>query len=253
MKTTLTLFLISLFCLAAGIYCQYCQYTLKPEAEVIVPSMEDLKNQNITTSVSPVLVAVLRPTPAVDRETPGAVAAITQETKKWEAPPVDRVYPKNWITNDGKTTYKNVKVIEVTPDMVTIYHADGGGMIAINTLTSDIQKLLNYDSDESANAAEKRKAIDLQNAQQYIAEQNALGAQQQVAMAQTPTTAISHLPIGPTKAELKAKIAMLIQQANAADEAQHEKHIGSQTAILIDAGDSYRRQAAQLQAQLDQM
>jgi nucleoredoxin len=54
-----------------------------------------------------------------------------------------------WTTTDG-TTYKNVKIISVDPENVTILHEDGGAQVPISTLTPDLQKLLNYDPKAAA-------------------------------------------------------------------------------------------------------
>src|ERR1700743_3377068 len=42
------------------------------------------------------------------------------------------VRAEDWTTTDGKT-YRNVKVLKVEPDVVTIMHKDGGGAVNLAT------------------------------------------------------------------------------------------------------------------------
>lgn len=61
---------------------------------------------------------------------------------------------EDWTTTDGKT-YKNVKVVKVEDDAVTILDEDGGARVPLSTLSPDLQKKFNYDPAKAAIAAKQ--------------------------------------------------------------------------------------------------
>ena len=67
-----------------------------------------------------------------------------------------------WTTTDGKT-YKNVVIIKVEADCVTILDDEGGARIYTVTLPPDIQKLLNYNSSLARTAGEARVKDEINN------------------------------------------------------------------------------------------
>jgi hypothetical protein len=79
------------------------------------------------------------------------------------------LWAEDWTTTDGKT-YKDVKVIQVDPDGVSILDADGGAKIPMTNLSVDLQKRFNYDSAKAAVAiAAKKEAEDKEAAQRNAA------------------------------------------------------------------------------------
>lgn len=69
----------------------------------------------------------------------------------WTPPATLPAQPNwTWTTTDGHV-YKNVKVIKVDPQTVTILHENGGTDVAISTLPPDLQKQFNYDPNAAAN------------------------------------------------------------------------------------------------------
>jgi hypothetical protein len=70
--------------------------------------------------------------------------------KLWEAPDVIPAEPDwTWLTSDGKI-YQNVVVTKVEADAATITCSQGNVRVPIQTLSSYMQKLLNYDPDAAA-------------------------------------------------------------------------------------------------------
>jgi hypothetical protein len=61
---------------------------------------------------------------------------------------------EDWITTDGKT-YKDVTVIKVEDDAVTILDSDGGARVPLKTLNASLQKKFHYDPVKAAIAADK--------------------------------------------------------------------------------------------------
>ena len=71
----------------------------------------------------------------------------------WTPPPTLPQQPNwTWTTSTG-LVYRNVKVVRVEADAVTIVHSDGGGRIRLSTLPPDLQKLFNYDPAAAAQSA----------------------------------------------------------------------------------------------------
>jgi beta-glucanase (GH16 family) len=68
-------------------------------------------------------------------------------------------YAEDWSTTDGKT-YRDVKVVKVDDDAVTILDSDGGALVPLATLPPDLQKQFHFNSDKARIAAAKRMADD---------------------------------------------------------------------------------------------
>jgi len=60
-----------------------------------------------------------------------------------------------WVTTQG-AIYRNVKIVRVEADCVTILDSDGGARIDTSTLPPDIQRQLNYTPAIASEAAEQR-------------------------------------------------------------------------------------------------
>jgi hypothetical protein len=73
------------------------------------------------------------------------------------------LWADDWKTTAGKV-YQDVKVIEATPDAVTILHKDGGASVPLANLPPDIQKRFNYDPVKAKAAADARVQNDAANA-----------------------------------------------------------------------------------------
>jgi hypothetical protein len=61
---------------------------------------------------------------------------------------------EDWTTTDGKQ-YRNVHVVTVEDDAVTILDSDGGARVPLATLGPDLQKRFHYDAAKAKIAAEK--------------------------------------------------------------------------------------------------
>ena len=112
---------------------------------------------------TPTPVPVETPTPEPTPEptptptpTPTPSPTPTPKPTVWAPPPPDRVYPNEWIAVTDGTKYENIKVLFVEPDRVTVSCDQGTVLIQISTLSSDVQKQLNYDPDLAGQAAAKR-------------------------------------------------------------------------------------------------
>lgn len=81
------------------------------------------------------------------------------------------LHAEDWTTSDGKT-YKDVKVIKVEADCVTVLDSDGGARIDLAKLPVAIQKKLNYDPDKAKIASNQRAVSDAQNAKAIEEERN---------------------------------------------------------------------------------
>ena len=82
---------------------------------------------------------------------------------------------EDWTTTDG-VVHKDVKVIKVEADCVTILDSDGGARIALAKLPPDVQKKLGYNPAAAKAAADKRAADDKANAAALQAEMDAAAA-----------------------------------------------------------------------------
>jgi hypothetical protein len=76
-------------------------------------------------------------------------------------------HAEDWTTTDGKI-YKNIKVVKVEVDAVTILDEDGGARIPLAILPPDLQKRFNYDS------VAAKKQVEAENAEQN--QENVLNA-----------------------------------------------------------------------------
>ena len=83
--------------------------------------------------------------------------------------PVSSGFAEDWTTTDG-TSYKEVKVIRVEDDAITILYRDGGALIPIFKLSPALQKRFDYDPVKAKAAAEARAKADAENAKELQAE-----------------------------------------------------------------------------------
>jgi len=99
-------------------------------------------------------------------------------------------FAEDWTTTDG-TSYKDVKVIRVEDDAITILYRDGGALVPIFKLPPALQKRFDYDPVKAKAAAEARAKADAENAKEIeLAKKMKLDQQIQDAKAagQTSTT-----------------------------------------------------------------
>ena len=73
------------------------------------------------------------------------------------------VAAEDWTTSDG-TCYKNVRVIRVEDDAITILYKDGGALVPIFKLPHDLQERFDYNPAKAKAAAELRAKNDAANA-----------------------------------------------------------------------------------------
>ena len=71
---------------------------------------------------------------------------------------------EDWATTDGKV-YKEVSVVKVEPDAVTILHQDGGALVPMAKLPPEIQQRFDYDPVKGKAAAEARATAATENVQ----------------------------------------------------------------------------------------
>jgi hypothetical protein len=89
---------------------------------------------------------------------------------------------EDWTTLDG-TTYKNVRVVRVEDDAITIIYRDGGALVPLVKLPPALQEKFDYDPVKAKAAADARSKEDAANAKALQAEINLaarLKQQQQV-------------------------------------------------------------------------
>lgn len=79
---------------------------------------------------------------------------------------------EDWTTSDG-TCYKNVRVIRVEDDAITIIYKDGGALVPIFKLPAPLQERFDYNPAKAKAAAEARQKADAQNARELQAEMDA--------------------------------------------------------------------------------
>jgi hypothetical protein len=72
---------------------------------------------------------------------------------------------EDWTTTDG-TYYKDVKVVRVEDDAITILYKDGGALIPIFKLPPTLQQRFDYDPAKAKAAAEARSKADVENAKE---------------------------------------------------------------------------------------
>jgi hypothetical protein len=78
-------------------------------------------------------------------------------------------FAEDWTTTDG-TNYKNVRVIRVEDDAITILYKDGGALVPLFKLPPPLQKRYDYDPAKAKVAAEARAKADAENAKEMQAE-----------------------------------------------------------------------------------
>jgi hypothetical protein len=76
---------------------------------------------------------------------------------------------EDWTTADGKV-YREVKVIRVEPDAITILYKDGGALIPLQKLSPTLQRRFSYDPIKAKAAAEARIREDAESARELQAE-----------------------------------------------------------------------------------
>jgi FKBP-type peptidyl-prolyl cis-trans isomerase len=84
---------------------------------------------------------------------------------------------EDWVTSDG-TTYKDVKVLKVDADAVTIIDQDGGALVPLAKLGPVLQKRFGYDPAKAKVAAEERDKADMDNIKALQAEKDKMNAEQ---------------------------------------------------------------------------
>jgi hypothetical protein len=90
---------------------------------------------------------------------------------------------EDWTTTDGKS-YKSVTVVKVEADAVTILDSDGGALVPLQSLPSDLQKRFHYDPTKAKAAAQARKSDDIRSEQamdKEVAQKQVQGASEQQA------------------------------------------------------------------------
>jgi len=76
---------------------------------------------------------------------------------------------EDWKTTDGMV-YKDVRVIRVEADAITIIYRDGGALVPLFKLPHDLQDRFDYDPVKAKAAAEARSKADAENAKALQAE-----------------------------------------------------------------------------------
>lgn len=83
---------------------------------------------------------------------------------------------EDWITRDG-TIYKDVTVLKVEADAVTIIHHDGGALVPLANLGPDLQARFKYDPAKAQAAAAARAQADQKSIEALQAEKDKQNAQ----------------------------------------------------------------------------
>lgn len=76
--------------------------------------------------------------------------------------PVSPLRAEDWTTTDGKV-YKDVKVVKLEADAVTILYNEGGALVPLATLPPALQEKFHYDPDKANAAAAARARADADN------------------------------------------------------------------------------------------
>ena len=87
------------------------------------------------------------------------------------------VRAEDWTTTDG-VVYRDVKVVKLEDDCVTILYSEGGARVQLSKLPPDVQKKVGFDPAAAKVAADKRAADDKANAVALQKEMNAAAAKQ---------------------------------------------------------------------------
>lgn len=102
------------------------------------------------------------------------------------------LWAEDWTTIDGKS-YREIKVVKVEPDAVTILHHDGGALVPLLMLPDNLQKKFQYDPARAHAAAEARAQADLENARALRAEARQIEEKKQ-ALAEMPAPPAETIP-----------------------------------------------------------
>jgi len=96
------------------------------------------------------------PPPAANAATAEQLAALAA----WTPPPS---IPSNadWVWTTSKGVFRDIQIVKIEADCVTIIHRDGGGLVPISELPLDIRRQLNYNPDAAAAAAAQRQQDDI--------------------------------------------------------------------------------------------
>jgi hypothetical protein len=92
------------------------------------------------------------------------------------------LWAEDWTTTDGKV-YQGVTVVKSEPDAVTILYRDGGTLVPLAKLPSDLQKRFNYDPVRAKLAADVRIQADAKSAEALQAEIEQTKKQKALALA----------------------------------------------------------------------
>jgi hypothetical protein len=110
----------------------------------------------------------------------------------------------DWTTTDGKT-YKDVTVVKVEDDAVTILDHDGGARIALSNLNSTLQAKFHYDPAKAKIAAQKHDDEQKLAIQEFTQEVNAQAAPK------------SNLPAGANKVPSSSAPSMFVEVVQEVD------------------------------------
>ena len=100
---------------------------------------------------------------------------------------------EDWTTTDGMN-YKNVRVVRVEDDAITIIYKDGGALVPILKLPPDLQQRFSYNPVKAKAAADARAKADAQNAKDLQAEielADRMKRAQQIRDAQAATNSVA--------------------------------------------------------------
>ena len=108
---------------------------------------------------------------------------------------------EDWTTTDGKF-YRDVKVIKLEADAVTIIHEDGGSLVPLATLPPDLQRRFKYDPEKAKVAAAARDQADSDSIKALQAEKDKENADK-LAAAQGVAKAVAESAMNSAARQLK--------------------------------------------------
>jgi hypothetical protein len=165
------------------------------------------------------------------------------------------VLAEDWTTTDGKT-YKDVMVVKIEADAVTIIDNDGGALVPLATLSPELQKRFNYDPVKAKAAADARAQAEVDDAQALQAEKAAVQKNLRTQETGTPSGPQTSTPAGhltPDQiADLQNQIIALKEDIAfmQREEGLFSNGYGSTHGAYSDKILEEQSQLAQLQAQL---
>src|ERR1700677_1204244 len=121
-------------------------------------SAADEPSSSTPTEPSPSSASETSPSAAA-QPSPSPVTETPPPKRSWEPPRGIPAQP-NWTWTTARGVYKNVRIVKIEADCVTIIDDDGGALVNIADLPDDIQQQLNYDPDAAKVAAAKRTQDD---------------------------------------------------------------------------------------------